>query len=577
METLNVELITRQGTTTEWEAADALVDSGNSDALLKSGEFGFDTDLKILKIGDGSSKWSVLPTWVKSDVQSSASALSPGSDPTVDISVNSFGIATIIFGIPAGPTGPQGPVGPTGPIGPTGPKGEEGESGTGIIYFDASGYLSPQNLPSSITEQSSAFVNPSGKEILVGDFVIVETSIWGYTYAYYVSSIEDSLITITKISQLNGPTGPRGTTGPTGPTGSIGETGPTGPQGDVGPIGPTGPSGDDGATGPTGPTGPTGSVGPTGPTGIIGPTGPQGVSGSLGPTGPTGAAGPTGALGPTGSIGSTGPTGVSITNIEVEAAEESGDVGVLFPIPSLSDANKVPVVNAEGTSYSFMSMDGYATTTGSFPSMTVGNATNSTNAEKATSDGDGNVISNTYLKEDDILNLVYPIGSVYISIRNVSPASFLGGTWTQFASGRTIVGVNTSDSSFSTVELTGGEKNHTLTTTEMPSHTHTQNSHRHNNSSHSTASNHQLSTVDSWSANVIGLQYNNNAAGVGAVEVSSGTQSYQTYLKKNSRKAVNAASFYSDNATATNYPTGGGESHNNLQPYITVYMWKRTA
>lgn len=100
------------------------------------------------------------------------------------------------------------------------------------------------------------------------------------------------------------------------------------------------------------------------------------------------------------------------------------------------------------------------------------------------------------------------------------------GTWAAWGSGRVPVGVNTSDSSFNTVEKTGGEKTHTLTVAEMPSHYHT----------------YTYSKADGWT-------YGNG--GLANVRNSEGTQ--------------NTGS------------TGSGNAHNNLQPYITCYMYKRTA
>jgi hypothetical protein len=96
-----------------------------------------------------------------------------------------------------------------------------------------------------------------------------------------------------------------GPTGPTGNTGAIGPTGPTGAQGIQGNVGPTGPTGAQGIQGLTGPTGPTGSTGSTGAGGPTGPTGSTGATGAGGPTGPTGS---TGSGGPTGPTGSAGPT-----------------------------------------------------------------------------------------------------------------------------------------------------------------------------------------------------------------------------------------------------------------------------
>lgn len=99
------------------------------------------------------------------------------------------------------------------------------------------------------------------------------------------------------------------------------------------------------------------------------------------------------------------------------------------------------------------------------------------------------------------------------------------------------VGVNTSDSNFSTVEKIGGEKSHTLTTSEMPSHNHTRGG-----------------SDAGWGAG--------NYGSITDVLVSLGTTS--------------ANQLYFHSAGATN-STGGGSAHNNLQPYITCYMWKRTA
>ena len=127
--------------------------------------------------------------------------------------------------------------------------------------------------------------------------------------------------------------------------------------------------------------------------------------------------------------------------------------------------------------------------------------------------------------QSTILNAAYPIGSIYISINNTNPSTYFGGTWVAWGSGRVPVGVNTSDSNFNTVEKTGGEKTHKLTEAEMPSHSHAAQ---------------DLATRDE------------GASWVGAAGTSA----------KANRQTL---------------PTGGDQAHNNLQPYITCYMWKRTA
>ena len=75
-----------------------------------------------------------------------------------------------------------------------------------------------------------------------------------------------------------------------------------------------------------------------------------------------------------------------------------------------------------------------------------------------------------------MLETIYPVGSIYINAGvATNPGTLLGfGTWTAFGTGRTIVGVDSSDTDFDTVRETGGSKtdSHTLTIAEIPAHTH---------------------------------------------------------------------------------------------------------
>ena len=57
-----------------------------------------------------------------------------------------------------------------------------------------------------------------------------------------------------------------------------------------------------------------------------------------------------------------------------------------------------------------------------------------------------------------IYDAIYPIGSVYISVNSTNPSLLFGGVWERFANGRCLVGVSESESEFSIVSKTGGEK-----------------------------------------------------------------------------------------------------------------------
>lgn len=142
--------------------------------------------------------------------------------------------------------------------------------------------------------------------------------------------------------------------------------------------------------------------------------------------------------------------------------------------------------------------------------------------------------------KEETLNEMYPVGSIYIST-SISTSSALAktlgiGTWESYASGRTLVGVGTGIDKENTSQTfknneTGGEYKHKLTITEMPSHNHKP----------------QLD-------------------GVGfATYGSNGGNSNWEYDGNNML-------FGGTNVTGN---TGGDGAHNNIQPYIAVYMYKR--
>ena len=131
----------------------------------------------------------------------------------------------------------------------------------------------------------------------------------------------------------------------------------------------------------------------------------------------------------------------------------------------------------------------------------------------------------------NIADAVYPVGAIFTTVtayaNSAAVVTAIGGTtWVAFGAGKVLVGVDTGDSDFNTIEETGGSKTHTLTTAEIPAHTHTYTYMTHTNT-------------------------NNDQDG-------------PPFPMGTSESSPNTSS------------TGGGGAHNNVQPYITVYFWKRT-
>jgi len=138
----------------------------------------------------------------------------------------------------------------------------------------------------------------------------------------------------------------------------------------------------------------------------------------------------------------------------------------------------------------------------------------------------------------------YPVGSIYLSVNDTNPATWFGGTWEQIAKGRTLVGVDTNDTDFNTVQKTGGEKIHTLTVNEIPNHPH--------------------------SLQMAGTRLDANGNNVFRMQTGVGGNGGNFWSL-----AVGRTGTGTHDATITS--ACGGQAHNNLQPYFTCYIWCRTA
>jgi len=166
----------------------------------------------------------------------------------------------------------------------------------------------------------------------------------------------------------------------------------------------------------------------------------------------------------------------------------------------------------------------------------------------------------------------WPVGSVFISVVSTNPATLFGfGTWAAIAAGRVLVGLDSGDTDFDTVEETGGAKTHTLTAAEIPAHTHVQDSHNHTQDAH----NH---TQDSHTHVITELRDATTGGATTSIAVTTDTSSTLGTKVTGGRVATNqAATAVNQAATAVNQNTGGGGAHSSVQPYFVVFMWKRTA
>lgn len=140
-----------------------------------------------------------------------------------------------------------------------------------------------------------------------------------------------------------------------------------------------------------------------------------------------------------------------------------------------------------------------------------------------------------------VLNNVYPIGSIYMNVNSTNPGTLFGGTWEQIQ-GKFLLGMSSSYPAGSQ----GGEASHTLTTEELPTHAHN----------------------PANEAGYYGFITNSQKAlTVGDMGVQSGSGRYYPYA---------SAAFDISRNTETG-ATGGGKAHNNMPPYLSIYIWKRTA
>lgn len=176
---------------------------------------------------------------------------------------------------------------------------------------------------------------------------------------------------------------------------------------------------------------------------------------------------------------------------------------------------------------------------------------------------------------NEVLKKVYPIGSIYCSTAEANPNSLFGfGTWEYIEQGRVLL----SQGSKYVAGTTGGSETHTLTIEEMPIHNHYDNTENAGNHNHNRGD--MNITGHFWATS------GSTTGSIGAfsiVETGLGYSAWGSNYQDSRRFLFNAANSWTGNTNTTGDHThkiqndGGNQSHSIMQPYLSVYMWKRVS
>lgn len=247
------------------------------------------------------------------------------------------------------------------------------------------------------------------------------------------------------------------------------------------------------------------------------------------------------------------PFAATIFNSDALGNTTPAGAGVVIP------ANKTMTVWSDGTNFAFQNTHIVGTVVGDLTGNVTGNVTGNLNgnlsaaaptAATQTFGDSSTAIATTAFVQAVLQQAVYPVGSIYINAGvTTNPATLLGfGTWVAFGAGRVMVGLNGSDALFDTLEETGGSKDATLV-----SHTHTATS----------------TVTDPGHLHAVSILQEGGSTLTGALSL---TYSGVVAATQNTSTASTGIT-----VATTNALSGSSATNANLQPYITVAMWKRTA
>lgn len=191
----------------------------------------------------------------------------------------------------------------------------------------------------------------------------------------------------------------------------------------------------------------------------------------------------------------------------------------------------------------------------------------------------------------------FPVGAIYMSTTSANPSTFwTGTTWQAFATGKTIIGIDTSDTDFNSVNKTGGSKEVVLTIPNLPIHNHTVGDNTHTHSMNGSGEHHhQVNAhthlvpdhqhqivLTAWDER--GLVKGHMGSGGGGREL--GNEVMDGYAQGGSvwtdvsAPGTSAVGNHTHTINATTHShtlsdTGSNTAHSNLQPYVVTYIWKR--
>lgn len=253
--------------------------------------------------------------------------------------------------------------------------------------------------------------------------------------------------------------------------------------------------------------------------------------------------------------------GVKLISASVVEGEEEGANTVTFTFTAASTPTTninvvIIIVNSEDSASSYLNE--LVSTAENYKNISVTKANEaaaSAIAAQTSADNAAQIESLFQSLWTQYRDALYPIGSIYMNVNNVSPSTLFGGTWEQLEN-RFLLGAGSSY----TAGATGGEATHVLSTDELPAHTH-------------------------GSKSLTGQMTFHNAGNGGLVYTTTGifgldlvqSNYYYTTASMTRNSGASSGGAVTIDATHTHDSVGNNAAHNNMPPYLVVYIWKRTA